>query len=81
MALPLITISPIPGQEERNADYLVECGAALKAYDASTLAYRVNYLIEDTDKLASMAHAARDMGQPKAACNVLGHLLGPCTNA
>jgi len=41
MGLPMVVISPIPGQEERNADYLLENGAALKAHDAAGLEFRV----------------------------------------
>ena len=37
MGLPMIVISPIPGQEERNANFLLEHGAALKAFDGVTL--------------------------------------------
>lgn len=75
MGLPLVTVSPIPGQEERNADYLIECGAALKAYDESTLAYRVNMLIEDPVRLQRMASSARAMGSPEAARRVLEQLI------
>ena len=39
--LPMIVNSPIPGQEERNADYLLEQGVALKANDPVTLEYRL----------------------------------------
>ena len=34
---PMLLVSPIPGQEERNADYLLESGAAIKAVDGATL--------------------------------------------
>ena len=44
LGLPMIVHAPIPGQEERNCDYLLEQGAALKAIDASALEWRVREL-------------------------------------
>src|SRR6185436_15609078 len=45
MNLPMIVVSPIPGQEERNADFLLESGTAVKAVDAASLAYKVRRLL------------------------------------
>jgi processive 1,2-diacylglycerol beta-glucosyltransferase len=54
MGLPMIVNAPIPGQEERNADFLLEQGVALKAIDSVTLAYRIEYLMHNPEKLAEM---------------------------
>jgi processive 1,2-diacylglycerol beta-glucosyltransferase len=71
----MILNSPIPGQEERNADYLLEQGVALKAYDSITLEYRVNYLLENPEILNEMCSKAKALGRPGAARNVLDTLL------
>lgn len=71
MELPMILHGPIPGQEERNADYLAEEGVALKACDAVTLEYRVQYLLENPGKLADMRRLARQHSRPLAARRVL----------
>ena len=42
---PMLLVSPIPGQEERNADYLLEAGAAVKAVDAATLVFKLGRLL------------------------------------
>lgn len=76
MGLPMIIVSPIPGQEERNEEYLLENGAALKAYDAAGLEYRVRRLIYDPAKLASMREAARALGRPHAARAIMERVLG-----
>ncbi|WP_409030976.1 MGDG synthase family glycosyltransferase [Janthinobacterium sp. CG_23.3] len=76
MGLPMIVNSPIPGQEERNADFLLEQGVALKAFDAVTLEYRVRHLLENPAKLAEMAAKARALGRPDAARQVLQRVLG-----
>ena len=76
MGLPMIVNAPIPGQEERNADFLLEQGVALKAFDRVTLEYRVRYLLEHPAKLADMRAKARALGRPDAARQVLARVLG-----
>lgn len=75
MGLPMIVNSPIPGQEERNADFLLEQGAALKANDPATLEYRVRYLLRHPEKLADMRNKAKALGRPAAARSVLHAVL------
>jgi processive 1,2-diacylglycerol beta-glucosyltransferase len=76
MGLPMILVNPIPGQEERNADYLLENGAALKAYDAAGLIYRVQKLVDDPERLKAMRLRALSLGRPHAAQAVLAKVLG-----
>ncbi len=71
MGLPMIVISPIPGQEERNADYLLENGVALKAHDAAGLEYKVKELLKNPEQLKKMSQNALDTAMPKAAEKVL----------
>jgi len=75
LGLPMIVHAPIPGQEERNCDYLLEQGAALKAIDADALAYRVHEVIERPEKLATMAARAKALGHPDAATRLLREVL------
>ena len=75
MGLPMILVNPIPGQEERNADYLLENGAALKAYDTAGLEFRVKSLLENPRRLADLRTRARALGTPKAAEAVLKKVL------
>lgn len=71
MGLPMIVNAPIPGQEERNADFLLEQGVALKAFDDVTLAYRLQYLLQHPEQLAAMRQRARALGRGTAAQAVL----------
>ncbi len=71
MGLPMIVNSPIPGQEERNSDYLLEQGVALKAFDDVTLEYRVRYLLEHPAKLQDMRAKAKALGRADAGKRVL----------
>ena len=72
---PMIVHAPIPGQEERNCDYLLEQGAALKAIDADALAWRVRELLAHPEHVAAMASRARALGRPHAARDVLSVVL------
>ncbi|HKU90916.1 MAG TPA: glycosyltransferase [Steroidobacteraceae bacterium] len=68
---PMLLVSPIPGQEERNADYLLEAGAALKAADAATLEFKLGQLLADPARLRAMSEAAHRTGRPHAARDVI----------
>jgi len=80
MGLPMIVNAPIPGQEEHNANYLLEHGVALKASDLSTLEYRVRYLLAHPARLHEMAARARALGRPHAAMQVLETVLVQCNS-
>lgn len=69
--LPMIVNAPIPGQEERNADFLVEQGVAMKAIDPVAVEYRVRTLLADPQRLAKMAACGRANARPAAAAEVM----------
>jgi processive 1,2-diacylglycerol beta-glucosyltransferase len=76
MGLPMIILSPVPGQEERNADFLLEQGVALKACDVNAVAWRVNLLLNEPERLEIMREKARLIGRPDSARKVLDCVLG-----
>jgi len=76
MGLPMIIVSPVPGQEERNADFLLEQGVALKACDINAAAWRVNLLLNEPERLKFMHEKARLIGRPDSARQVLDTVLG-----
>lgn len=71
MGLPMLLVNPIPGQEERNAAWLIQEGAALRADDPATLAYRLQRLLSDQPKLKAMRTCARTLAKPFAAREIL----------
>lgn len=75
MGVPMLLNAAIPGLEERNADYLLEQGVALKAFDELTLRYRVGHLLAHPEKLADMGRRAKALGRPGAAGDVLATVL------
>jgi len=68
---PMLLVSPIPGQEERNADYLLESGAAIKAVDGATLTFKLSRLLAEPARLEAMSAAAARIGRPNAAAEVI----------
>jgi len=64
-------VNPIPGQETRNADYLLENGAAIKANQPCTLTYKLTGLLQEPERLARMKANAKKLGRPNAAFDVV----------
>jgi 1,2-diacylglycerol 3-beta-galactosyltransferase len=69
--LPLLLIDVIPGQEEGNAQYVLEGGAGVKADDPlDVLEYTFHWLKDDAVTLKQTAERARKLGKPQAAREV-----------
>jgi processive 1,2-diacylglycerol beta-glucosyltransferase len=73
--LPMVVVNPIPGQESRNSDYLLERGAAIKANHPSLLTLKLQRLLAEPQRLARMAEAARSLGHPRSAQEVVERSL------
>jgi processive 1,2-diacylglycerol beta-glucosyltransferase len=71
----LVLVNPIPGQEERNSDYLLEEGAATKVNHLPTLAFKVTELLRHPNRLARLRANARRLGRPRAAFDIAGRAL------
>ena len=66
---------PIPGQEERNSDHLLEEGVAIRCNNLPVLAYKVDRLLDDHTRFASMQSNSRRLGRPGAAGEIARNLL------
>jgi processive 1,2-diacylglycerol beta-glucosyltransferase len=77
--LPMVIVSPIPGQEDRNSDHLLEKGIAIKCNEFTTLAYKLDSLLDHPEQLEAMRQKARDYGRPHAAATIVDALLHPAT--
>jgi processive 1,2-diacylglycerol beta-glucosyltransferase len=69
-ALPMALIEPIPGQEERNADHLLEAGAAIRCNNLPAAAWKISALLNDAARLEKMREAAKSLGRPRAAADI-----------
>jgi processive 1,2-diacylglycerol beta-glucosyltransferase len=68
---PMVIVNPIPGQESRNSDFLLENGAAIKANTIATLAHKVTSLLRDRERLARLQANAQRLGRPRAAFDIV----------
>jgi processive 1,2-diacylglycerol beta-glucosyltransferase len=68
--LPMALIEPIPGQEERNADHLLEAGAAIRCNNLPAAAWKIAALLDDSARFARMREAAQTLGRPGAAAAI-----------
>jgi len=71
----MAVVNPIPGQESRNSDFLLENGAAIKANNLATLGYKIATLLADPPRLARMRATATTLGRPRAAFDVVERSL------
>src|SRR6185437_6958588 len=73
--LLFVVVSPIPGQEERNADHLLEEGAAIRCNNLPVLAYKIDRLLDDPKRVATMQDSARRLARPRAAHDIIKRIL------
>ena len=70
-----IIVNPIPGQEERNADHLLEEGAAIRCNNLPVLAYKIDQLLDDPARFATMHANVKRLAHPHAARDIVTILL------
>ena len=68
--VPMAIFRPIPGQEERNCDYLQESGAAVRVHDFEDLRHRLTRFLTHPELLRSMRAKAEAIGRPRSAYDV-----------
>jgi len=73
--LVFVIVNPIPGQEERNADHLLEDGVAIRSNNLEALAWKIDQLLDDQSRLQSMRDNVRRVARPAAASEIVRELL------
>jgi len=76
--VPMVLVSPIPGQEERNAEMLLENGCAVVARTPAALSFKLESLLNDPQRLASMRESCRRTGKPHAAADIAADVVEIC---
>lgn len=69
---PMIAIQPIPGQEEHNAEYLLEHNFGRIAHDEDDLLYYVEGILDGRERMAAKETPA---GEKTAAEKILDHII------
>jgi processive 1,2-diacylglycerol beta-glucosyltransferase len=73
--LAFVIVNPIPGQEERNSDHLLEAGVGIRCNNLPTLAYKLDRLLADPDRVANMQKNSRALGRPNSAKEIVHQLI------
>jgi processive 1,2-diacylglycerol beta-glucosyltransferase len=71
----MVIVNPIPGQESRNSDFLLENGAAIKVNNLATLAHKVGALLDDAKRLAQLKANVARIARPRAVYDVVRRSL------
>jgi len=72
---PMALVAPIPGQEQRNCEYLLEEGAAVRLYDVGDSAHYLEKWLDDKARMKRMSAAACALARPEAAMDIAAALL------
>lgn len=75
--LVFVVVSPIPGQEVRNSDHLLEEGAAIRCNNLPVIAYKIDRLLDDPRRLDAMRANALRLGRPRAAFDIVAKVSQP----
>jgi processive 1,2-diacylglycerol beta-glucosyltransferase len=73
--LVFVVVNPIPGQEERNADHLLEEGVGIRCNSLPVLAYKIDRLLDDPARFAGMQSNSLRLARPRAAFEIVERLL------
>lgn len=73
--LVFVIVNPIPGQEERNSDHLLEKGCAIKCNNLPVLAYKIDELVADKARFEIMKTNVSNFARPNASSEIVEKLL------
>lgn len=73
---PMALVAPIPGQEQRNSDYLLEEGAAVRLHDVGDTAWQLQRWLADTARMSRLRENALRIAKPHAARDIATRLVG-----
>lgn len=68
--LPMITMNPLPGQEDRNLNFLVNNGAAIMVNDVYTVSEALHQLLSCPWREELLRESVRNLGKPNAAADL-----------
>ncbi len=72
--LVFVVVNPIPGQEERNSDHLLEKGCAIKCNNLPILSYKIDELIKDDVRFKQMKENVRKLAKPDSSAVIVKKL-------
>ena len=76
VGLPMLIVSPLPGQEAMNTKFLLKEGVAIKAESPQDVLVLLEELLYNKDKLKTMSERGRLLSKPDSALNIAKLVLG-----
>ena len=69
--LPMVIINPIPGQEEENAEFLLNNGAAVQIFDAKSTKPFIEHLLTDEIRLENIKQMQEHIAKPNSTRDIV----------
>ncbi len=77
--LPMIIANPIPGQEDRNVEFLMNNGAALKVSSTFPVDEAIYHIFTNPTRLSQLQTITKMLGKPLATLDIVKLVLTPET--
>ena len=74
--LPMIIANPIPGQEDRNVEFLLNNGAAIKVSSTFPVDEAIYQMFTNDIRLKNIREITEALGKPNAMRDIVGFVLG-----
>ncbi len=72
--LPMIIVNPLPGQEDRNTEFLLNSGVAVKVRLVRQLIPQLKFLLRNQTRFRQIREMATLIGKPSAVVNLVNYL-------
>nr|MDA8212437.1 galactosyldiacylglycerol synthase [Clostridia bacterium] len=72
--VPLLIVDPIPGQETRNADFLLNHGVAMKAANPREIIPTLQQFMNSPLRKKQIKEMAALLGKPRAAADIVDRI-------
>lgn len=69
--VPFAVINPIPGQEEENAEFLLNSGAGVRIFDAKKTKPFLDQLLSDSIRLQNIVEMQKHVSKPNSTKNIV----------
>ncbi len=73
--LVFVVVNPIPGQEERNSDHLLEEGCAIRCNNLPTLAFKIDRILSDKPRFEAMKQNALRFAKPNSSRDIVEKIM------
>ncbi len=73
--LPMILVDPLPGQEERNTEFLLNNGVAMSVTKSFPIGEAVFYMFNNKNRLLSLKEALQTVSKPSSTADLCSFIM------